>query len=569
MTAVHRVDELRLAVAAAAGSEAETRARAERFTREVLERCGDLLEARFPGRLFFVRRLETRWALAEERLADAGEIESRARELAEGVEAAARRSAGTSGARAADSVAVFEDEADWQAGYLAARARGDGREWFFEALRERRLTLSRLAANGPPGPVLERLAASGALAAVLAGAGPGEVRDLASALDLPRDRSPGEEAPGEPATPLPSGAVAELARRAEGLTGSLSADALRLLLFVEARRRLGPAAAAASILAAAERAIARAPEGAREGAPERAPARSPAPAPVAPAASEEEPLSSRFATDHGGLFYLLTLALELRLGELLWQACLPEGEALEESFRALVGDEGAGDPALGFLAGAERSRGGVAPTLEQQREIARGALGGLVAALPRRGLAALPETLLGLHGDGGERLLLLVPAGSPFPLAAWPAGSTAELTAGIGAILDLWPASAAAPRALPALATAGPRLVADEGAALPAGLHLPAAGSVARRALLAQLAGAVSFLFAARAGVAVGSASELAADWLRVPAEVRVDAEAVTVGVEDRHLRIELRRSGLDRDPGWVPWLRRTVRFRFEGSESP
>jgi hypothetical protein len=29
-------------------------------------------------------------------------------------------------------------------------------------------------------------------------------------------------------------------------------------------------------------------------------------------------------------------------------------------------------------------------------------------------------------------------------------------------------------------------------------------------------------------------------------------------------LDLDARRSGLDRDPGWIPWLRRTVRFVFE-----
>jgi hypothetical protein len=36
--------------------------------------------------------------------------------------------------------------------------------------------------------------------------------------------------------------------------------------------------------------------------------------------------------------------------------------------------------------------------------------------------------------------------------------------------------------------------------------------------------------------------------------EVRLPMERIDIAV---------RRAGLDRDPGWVPWLARTVRFEF------
>ena len=113
MTAQHRVDELRLAVSAAGRSE-EVRHQAERFTREVLERTGDLLESRFPGRLFLIRRLPVRWALSDEQFTDPAEMGRLAEELAETV--------GNLG-EDHDSVVVFEDEAEWQARYLVARGK--------------------------------------------------------------------------------------------------------------------------------------------------------------------------------------------------------------------------------------------------------------------------------------------------------------------------------------------------------------------------------------------------------------------------------------------------------------
>ena len=34
--------------------------------------------------------------------------------------------------------------------------------------------------------------------------------------------------------------------------------------------------------------------------------------------------------------------------------------------------------------------------------------------------------------------------------------------------------------------------------------------------------------------------------------------------VVHEHLDLDIRRAGLDIDPGWLPWLGRVVRFRYE-----
>jgi hypothetical protein len=48
------------------------------------------------------------------------------------------------------------------------------------------------------------------------------------------------------------------------------------------------------------------------------------------------------------------------------------------------------------------------------------------------------------------------------------------------------------------------------------------------------------------------------------PARIRLGLEQVDVILSSAALDFDLRRSGLDRDPGWVPWLRRNLRFVFE-----
>ena len=82
-------------------------------------------------------------------------------------------------------------------------------------------------------------------------------------------------------------------------------------------------------------------------------------------------------------------------------------------------------------------------------------------------------------------------------------------------------------------------------------------------ALLAQVCGAMTELFALRAGGAGAGASEVVSRYLAIPGRAELAPEAMTVVLPMRGIDTAVRRAALDRDAGWVPWLRRTVRLEF------
>ena len=49
-----------------------------------------------------------------------------------------------------------------------------------------------------------------------------------------------------------------------------------------------------------------------------------------------------------------------------------------------------------------------------------------------------------------------------------------------------------------------------------------------------------------------------------MPARVIVTDEELEIRMPMDRIDLAVRRAGFDRDPGWVPWLRKRVRFVFE-----
>ena len=76
-------------------------------------------------------------------------------------------------------------------------------------------------------------------------------------------------------------------------------------------------------------------------------------------------------------------------------------------------------------------------------------------------------------------------------------------------------------------------------------------------ALLSQLAGTVGLLFEARAGKPFAS----------TPGKVIRNQETLEVRMPMDAIDLDLRRAGLDRDPGWIPWLRQRVIITFIGPD--
>jgi hypothetical protein len=557
-----QVGHLLLRLHVPAGRERVLRAAAERFTRAVLERFAEYLEARASGRLAFIRRLPIRWLLTEDVFDDARAVERFAADLA----AAVQLPEAVLTPDGDDDVVVFAGPVDWRAAHLLARARQtDAGAWCYVNLEGADAPWRYLCAPGRQelaGAVLERLARAGHLITVLAGQPPEEMTALAVALSVPLVYEP------EPDGALPgpeSEVVRALADFMDTLPTTLAPVARALALHTEARVLAGPSAAAAVVRAVASRVRGMPTAGVEPASVHVVPTDPPARAPVIPpVVGAIEPATVR--TRFGGLFYLLAGALELDLAESLWKACPPEGPILAHATAALLGPAGAEDPAPALFGGVAPTEPGPAVTDAQQEEVAAGLTFALARALPRRGLAHLPETALRLAAHPAGRLLVASARDGPFAIYARPVAAPRDVAAGLRAFLRLWPAGAPPVHAAPALAE-----LDDTGRVRPtrvaatAELLLPAADSPAAAALLAQVIGVLCQLFAARAGGPSPAAARGFTDaFLAIPARVNRGPGAMTVTLPMHRLDLAIRRAGLDRDPGWIPWLGRAVRLVFE-----
>ena len=129
------------------------------------------------GPPFFLRQLPVRWNVDAAELDDAGLIRGLAAQLADAI--SSRLSPGVSTHIAYEDFAVFENEAEWRAGFLASRVRGEDEAWFYASLRSESGTFFQFLERGGVEPILTRLASRDALAAVLRTV---SVSDLASIL---------------------------------------------------------------------------------------------------------------------------------------------------------------------------------------------------------------------------------------------------------------------------------------------------------------------------------------------------------------------------------------------------
>jgi hypothetical protein len=496
---------------------------ARHFATRVIRRCDARLEARARGRVILVRRLEMIWRLLERALERDGEVEAFAEEMAEALSVQAEGAAAAPSP--ADNLVVFADEAHWRAAHLAAVARGEPTAWYF----------ARLADEGePPGrlrrpehralaaAVLTRLAEDGSLPRVLARLPTVAVRDLARSLDVDAPSSEDEEA-----RPLP------FALMRAALGAALRADR-------GPTREADPAAGPSAVAPTEARGL-----------------------PAVEPATPVDVITTRF----GGLFYLVARCLELDLGDILWQVCLAEGAVLSHAAAALLGPAAAGDPAPALFGGVTGEPPLPVVSSEQHAETASALVASLAAAFPRRGLATLPDTVLGLVEHSSGRLLVAVMPDQPFVLFAWPAPEVRALVAGIHTFLAGWPSSGPPPRAVPELAELdrSGRLRPSRRAVISPSLVLPrAAASPHAVALVAQVGGALGGLFVGRIGQPGRAGSDhLVDDFLAIPGEIELAPESMTVRLPLERVDLRVRRAGLDADPGWVPWLGRRVRIVF------
>jgi hypothetical protein len=532
----------------------------------VLAECDRLLEQRAPGRIVLLRSFDMHWRLHEGSLDGGGEIEAVAEEVADAIDRRARANAGAPPGE--EGIAVFDNEVAWHGAHLLAVARGASRKaWYF----------ARLEAEGePPGAlgrhenvavareVVLRLAREGALPEVLRGLSSRAVEALARVV-CPEEHG-SDEGHGD-----------RLSRDASG-PASHPVRAAQILAFVQGAP-LGPRPAPRDRRLPLPGSHGPGEERHGEATPpvDSAPASA-----VQPRATEAQEArasapgkdvhSGAITTDgdrrdavlrtsFGGLFYLLNPGLELGVGEALWKACLPVNAVLGRVAELWLGPEGAADSARALFAGTSDAYACAPVSHEAQREIAATLLESLVAALSRRQLAALPVASVGLTGTRDQRCIVVT--SGAFVLFAAPATSPTEATASLSAFLARWPRSAPEPLGPPAIAELDPsgRVVAARSRPSPS---LPSADTIGEQLLLAQVAGVTSHLFAARLRHDPGlDFPELRARYLAVPAEIALAEASMCVSIPMESVDLDVRRSGLDRDPGWVPWLRRTVRFEF------
>ncbi|MDR3698743.1 MAG: hypothetical protein P4L56_03850 [Candidatus Sulfopaludibacter sp.] len=611
-----RIGEVRVRVRTNIPDAAEVRPAAERMVRAVIERCAALLEARAPGRVVLIRRLPLHWRVDESAFDDAEHVEDLALAAADAIERISRPPVLDPPA-AAEGAVIFDDEPHLRASHLLALARG-GPAWFHTALdvpsnSDPLVALAAPARRETAHATLLRLAREGVLAEVLAarpavavavfaaalgcdvsGLSGGEAEAQASTGGAPPGSGPASTATGFRAARQQSGSLAAQLAAIASAWPPLAPAARLLALRVHAAVLAGTSleSPAASSLAAAvfqgdARAFDREPPPISEseqsvpveGAPENGPAkeiakeeaattdRPPEPAEVR---NQAGPASSEFvSTGCGGLFYLFDRIQELDLAESLWKACLPEDMVLAAAASALLGPRFSGDPAPALFGGVQTKIVCPPVTSGQQTEIAAASCASLAAALPRRGLAGIPPAVVTLADHPAGRLLVAAAENSPFAFFAWPADTPKTLAAGLRALLDAWPHHGvlAASPALAGIDKSGRLRPATDIARSP--WLLPEAPSAAAAALLAIVVGAPCTLFAARAAGTFDAAAAFVARFLARQARIRMGAGEMTVILRDDDIDLAVRRAGLDRDPGWLPWLRRTVRFVYQEQKPP
>jgi hypothetical protein len=226
-------------------------------------------------------------------------------------------------------------------------------------------------------------------------------------------------------------------------------------------------------------------------------------------------------TRYGGLVYLVQCLVELDAGETLWRACVSESIVISSALAAIVDDRD--DPAPALLGGTSPGEHFDA-SAAQRDEIVRGLTRGLLSALPRRGLASPHELAAYVIGHRDTRVLAVF-LGEHLIFAA----PTPTITAGRETLVELGIDA----RLLETLRT---------DLALDAALVVAVTGGCA-------------------AALAYARAGELA---LIVQARIHDEGDRRIVTMPMEAIHLPTRRAGLDRDPGWIPWLQRHLVLVFE-----
>ena len=577
-----RVGSLELTIRAERPNGEGIRPAAEAFAIRVLQRCDEMLEQRSPGRVFVLRHLDLWLRLVDGGLADPDEIDGFAADIAEHLE---RTASSIADEHSDDDVAAFADEVAWRAAHVEAHANGSaGEMWKFASLDDEGEPLRALARRDRPEllrDVLLRLHRRGTLLKILEPLPEDVLGAIARVLEQPAIAAARERRTVE--DELPDAVV----RCVRDLASTASLTLGWIAIATAARDSLGPSRADADVCEVARLGFARllenrsiqatGPRSKGDALPDpqiesdrRPGERATREARLTRNESEAPSTITSVVSEFGGMFYLLRPAIEVSLGECLWRACLPDGLVLSRAVGVLLGDEAMGDPAP-LLFGGVRSNDALPPVSpEQQHEVSHTVFAAMVEVLLRRELMASCEPVLHLVNTPQGRLFVASAEAGPYVLFALPANSREEMVAALESFLTIWPPSAPRPRAGYALAAFDRRGRVREwrGRSRDDAPLVSNAGSLLASALLTQAAGTLGHLFAARAGADPHATHhDLVERYFRVPALVMRTPQTLDVYMPMEAVNLDVRRAGLDIDPGWIPWLNRRAAFRFEETD--
>ena len=519
-------------------------------------------------RVVLIRKLQIRWRLPEQALDTEDVIARLVSDLI-----AALEPAWATPLESPDpdtNAVVFPNTATWWADALEARAAGRI-GWYHEPVlaSEPLLSLAEPAQKPLALAILRRLGQR--TPSVLASSPVNAVSSLAHALGVVVPEVLIRADPKQaPAVSNVQPELAELIRRVLAESGrdassslvGLGALALRLartppracleaeaLVFAEA---LAPTGFERSSIVLAPADSRRSPVTVIPTEPEHtpaAPSEAPEPNPVAAKVSHIE------STCYAGLFYLATLLVELGTGEHLWMAGLPEGQLLAWAARGLVGN----DPAVRWFGGTDVSMPEV--SADQAAEVIAKGCTALAGALPRyRTDINVPPLELAVVDQG---LIATFPH-SVFPVCAAACHEPSELQEAVAVLSECWPGDLAVSPAWGWLRLRGKIRVQSE--------HRPrdcfrCEGPAPVARLAAVAIGTAATLFEWRVGVRQDSVAAFVKRYLQVRGRLEDTGDTLVVHLRATDVSFPVRRAGLDRDPGYVPWLERNVMLRFEGDE--
>ncbi|MCG6969475.1 MAG: hypothetical protein LJE85_06885 [Gammaproteobacteria bacterium] len=601
----HNVRELNLNVRVRQDCEPVARGCAEEFAVSVLQKTAALLEQKIPGYCVFIKEVDLRWQLQEDELVDIGKAQQIAQQFVQRIRQENPLTLPINTSNLEKDIAVFESEAHWRAANLYALAHQEAKEvWYFRALEGESHPLEHLGRDvnhNLAWSVLQVLAARHELVAVFRKLDGQKLNRFCDNLinNHAQLKQLVEKSSSTPNVHAENSLANIMIKELHGLSGHYSRSTAAVLFYCYGSAVYFDTDNLQSFIATCfcllDNGDAREPsskptQGQDINRFSDLPGReasilakninaqtiseydSPSSIPRANQSNLNTAISA--VTELAGVFYMLNPALELNIGEWLWQACLPESQILRHALVALLENGSENDIAVELFSGATLDETLAIINREQQQEVCQNLLLSLIKAIPRRGLAQYPVVHIELVERENARFLIAHEPCSPFCVFAWPGDSTRRVLEGLDIFLKCWSHAAPHPQAPPQIAeldiTGRIQYMYKEIEIGESTTHLlPETDSLNTTALLAQVIGSLGYLVDKRASAQLAVDTEqFVSQYIQVPGSLDIDTGRVVVNIEATYINHQLRKAGADMNPGWVPWLERKIEFNFIENET-